>query len=76
MVFIVGWSDKEVISDMGLSNGGPYFEVVLKRGFTVQVLHENIDRTLLNKLHGPMHCRIGVTCVYNEDILCCYNAII
>jgi len=28
-------------------------------------LHENIDLTLLNKLHGPMHYKIGVTCVYN-----------
>jgi len=33
-----------------------------------QVLHENIDPTLLNKLHGPMHYKIGVTWVYNECV--------
>jgi len=27
------------------------------------VLNENIDQTLLNKLHGPIHYKIGVTCV-------------
>ena len=29
------------------------------------VLYENIDQILPNKLHGPMHYKIGVTCVYN-----------
>jgi len=29
------------------------------------VLHENIDQTLLNKLHGPMHYKIRVTYVLN-----------
>ena len=24
-----------------------------------------LTQTLLNKLHGPMHYKIGVTCVYN-----------
>ena len=29
------------------------------------VLHMNIDQTLSNKSHGPMHYKIGVTCVFN-----------
>jgi len=28
------------------------------------VLYKNIDLKLQNKLHGPMHYKIGVTCVY------------
>ena len=45
----------------------------------VFVLYENIDQILLNKLHVPMHYKIGVTCVYNLDtcsILCCNNTTI
>jgi len=33
--------------------------------FLYQLLYENIDQILPNKLHGPMHYKIGVTCVYN-----------
>jgi len=33
-----------------------------------RVLYENIDQSLPNKLHGPMHYKIGVTCVYNEHV--------
>jgi len=29
-------------------------------------LYENIDQILLNKLHGTMLYKIGVTCVYND----------
>jgi len=29
------------------------------------LLYENIDQILPNKLHGPMHYKIGVTCVNN-----------
>jgi len=29
------------------------------------LIYENIDQILLNKLHGPMHYKIGVICVYN-----------
>ena len=29
------------------------------------ILYGSIDLILLNKLHGTMHCKIGVTCVYN-----------
>jgi len=29
------------------------------------VLYTNIDQKLRNKSHGPMHYKIGVTCVYN-----------
>jgi len=29
------------------------------------ILYENIDQILLNKLHGPMNYKIGVTYVYN-----------
>jgi len=32
------------------------------------IFYENIDRILLNKLHGPMHFEIGVTCVYNGHV--------
>ena len=36
------------------------------------VLYKNIDLTLRNKLHGPVHYQIGVTCVYKNIwfILC------
>ena len=43
---------------------------------TSRLLYENIDQILPNKLHRPMHYKIGVTCVYNLDtcsILCCNN---
>jgi len=29
------------------------------------LLYMNIDQKLQNKLPGPIHCKIGVTCVYN-----------
>jgi len=29
----------------------------------------NIDQTLPNKLHGPMHYKLSVTCVYNGHLL-------
>jgi len=32
------------------------------------LLYENIDQTLPNTLHGPMHYKLGVTCVYNEHV--------
>ena len=35
---------------------------------SVYVLYENIDQILPNRSHGPMHYKIGVTCVYN--VLC------
>jgi len=28
-------------------------------------LYENINQILSNKLHGPMHYKIGATCIYN-----------
>ena len=28
----------------------------------------NIDLKLRNKSHGPMHYKIGVTCVYNGHV--------
>ena len=31
----------------------------------VQVLYMNIDLELRNKTHGPMHYKIGVTCVFS-----------
>jgi len=33
------------------------------------ILYTNIDLTLLNKLQGPMHYKIGGTCVYNGHLL-------
>ena len=33
------------------------------------LLYTNIDQTLLNKLHGPTHCKIGDTGVYNGHVL-------
>jgi len=35
---------------------------------TYQILFENIDQNLPNKLHGPMHYKLGVTCVYNGHV--------
>ena len=35
--------------------------------FEAQVLYTNIDLKLRNKSHGPMHCKIGVTCVYKHE---------
>ena len=32
--------------------------------YFMTVLYTNIDLKLRNKSHGPMHCKIGVTCVY------------
>ena len=32
------------------------------------LLHENIDLVLLNKLHGPMHNNLCVTCLYNAHV--------
>jgi len=34
------------------------------------LLYENIDQILLNKLHGLMQYKIGVTCVYNGHVFC------
>jgi len=34
----------------------------------VFVLYENIEQILPNKLHGPVHYKIGVTCVYNGHV--------
>ena len=34
------------------------------------VLYRNIDLKLRNKQHGEMHCKIGVTCVYNGHRFC------
>jgi len=31
-------------------------------------LYENIDQILPNNVHGPMHYKIGVTCVLHENI--------
>jgi len=31
----------------------------------INTLYANIDLKLRNKLHGPMHYKIGVTCVSN-----------
>ena len=35
---------------------------------SLHVLYGNIDQILLNKLHGPMYCEIGVTCVYTGHV--------
>jgi len=32
------------------------------------VLYENIDQTLMNKLHGPMRDKRGAACVYNGHV--------
>ena len=32
------------------------------------LLYTNIDLKLRNQLQGPLHCKIGVTCVYNEHL--------
>jgi len=35
---------------------------------TCRILYTNIDLKLRNKSHGPMHYKIGVTCVYNGHL--------
>jgi len=32
--------------------------------FQCTILYDYIDQILPNKLHGPMHYKIGVACVY------------
>ena len=32
------------------------------------ILYENIDQILPNKLHGPMHYKIGDACIYNGHL--------
>jgi len=44
-----------------------YLSVVVS--YLVQLLYKNINQTLLNKCHGPMHYNLGVTCVYNGHVL-------
>ena len=39
-----------------------------KSVWSMFVYNPNIDLKLRNKLHGPMHCKIGVTCVYNGHV--------
>jgi len=34
------------------------------------VLYKNIEQIPPNKLHGPMHYKIGATCVYNGQVFC------
>jgi len=41
---------------------------ILTQAEKILALYENIDQTLPNKLHGPMHHKIGVTCVYNGHV--------
>ena len=36
--------------------------------FYKMVPHGNIDQILPTKLHGPMHYRIDVTCVYRSAV--------
>jgi len=36
--------------------------------FVAFILYEHIDQILPNKLYGPMHYKIDVTCVYNEHV--------
>ena len=31
----------------------------------INILYTRIDLKLWNKLHGPMHYKLGVTCLYN-----------
>ena len=35
---------------------------------TDNLLYVNIDQILPNKLHGPMHYKIGVICVYSGHV--------
>jgi len=37
-------------------------------GIGKMVLYQNIDQILPNKLHGPMHYKIGATCVNNGHV--------
>ena len=33
------------------------------------ILYTNVDQKLWNKLYGPMHYKIGVTCVFNGHVV-------
>ena len=33
-----------------------------------RILYEDTDQILSKKLHGPMHYKIGVICVYNGHV--------
>jgi len=37
--------------------------------FKLQFLYTNIDWKLPNKSHGPIHYKIGVSCVYNRHMV-------
>jgi len=40
-----------------------------KSGWSMFVYNPNIDLKLRNKLHGPMHCKIGVTFVLYSVVI-------
>jgi len=45
-------------------------KVKLSLGYSqsMTLLYTNIDMKQPTKLHGPMYCKIGVTCVYNGHV--------
>jgi len=49
---------------------------MIKQTIHTYVLYENIDQILSYKLHGLMHYKIGVTCVYNGHIYVIYSVVI
>jgi len=54
----------------------PGVDDMILGNFDNLLLYKNIDQKLRNKLHGTMHYKTGVTCVFNEHklyILCCNN---
>ena len=53
-------------------NGSPYIKgscFVISCFYLLLVVYENMGQILPNKLHGPMHYKIGVTCVYNGHMV-------
>ena len=63
--------------EIGVGGGGKVCRVSSKPYIYIfiYILYENVDQILLNKLHGPMHYKIGVTYVYKMDTcyILCYN---
>ena len=46
-----------------------YINILLQYSVQPLILYENIDQKLQIKLHGPMHYKIGDTCVYNGHMI-------
>jgi len=59
----------------GMVNKLSPFIVNTSHVFILYYYIRKLTKILPNKLHGPTHCKLGGTCVYNGHlfILCCIN---